>query len=155
MGQKAVVDANLQAVVEKFAERKKESYGERTDNGAVPWFRPPLEKWDGALQTEGDLINIHQAFNTDQAEEKLTEAFNPQDPGNSGDGIVLPLQIDYMAQAERAYRARATQSFPRMLAHLSTREKGHGQANGVFLGQALRYFTLLVKQAADGAGGSV
>jgi hypothetical protein len=118
-------------------------------------MRPPLAEWNGSLQTLTDLINIHKAFNTDEAESRLKDAFNPGSPGNSGDGIVLPLQIDYMAQAERAYRARTTQSFPRMLAHLSTREKGHGQANGVFLGQALRYFTSLINQSSDGSGGSV
>jgi hypothetical protein len=111
--------------------------------------------WEGGLQTEEDLIKIHTAFETDIAEGKLIEAFNPDDSGNSSDGIVLPLQIDYMAQAERAYRSRATHTFPRTLAHLSTREKGHGQQTGVFLGQALDYFVLLLKQGASSIGGQV
>lgn len=111
--------------------------------------------WEGGLQTEEDLINIHSAFETDTAEEKLIEAFNPKDSGNSSDGILLPLQIDYMAQAERAYRSRATHTFPRTLAHLSTREKGHGQQTGVFLGQALDYFVLILKQGASSTGGQV
>lgn len=111
--------------------------------------------WEGVLQKEEDLIKIHSAFETNTAEQKLIEAFNPSDFGNSSDGIVLPLQIDYFAQAERAYRARATHTFPRTLAHLSTREKGHGQPTGVFLGQALNYFILLLKQGASSKGGSV
>jgi hypothetical protein len=111
--------------------------------------------WEGGLQTEQNLIDIHTAFETDTAEGKLIEAFNPNDSGNSSDGIVLPLQIDYMAQAERAYRSRATHTFPRTLAHLSTREKGHGQQTGVFLGQALDYFVLLLKQGASSTGGQV
>lgn len=116
---------------------------------------PNKLSWEGGLQTEEDLIKIHTAFETDIAEGKLIEAFNPDDSGNSSDGIVLPLQIDYMAQAERAYRSRATHTFPRTLAHLSTREKGHGQQTGVFLGQALDYFVLLLKQGASSTGGQV
>ena len=111
--------------------------------------------WEGGLQTEANLIEIHSAFETNIAEEKLIEAFNPKDSGNSSDGIVLPLQIDYLAQAERAYRSRATHTFPRNLTHLSTREKGHGQPTGVFLGQALDYFILLLKQGASSTGGQV
>jgi hypothetical protein len=116
---------------------------------------PSKLSWEGGLQTEEDLIKIHTAFETDIVEGKLIEAFNPDDSGNSSDGIVLPLQIDYMAQAERAYRSRATHTFPRTLAHLSTREKGHGQQTGVFLGQALDYFVLLLKQGASSTGGQV
>ena len=85
----------------------------------------------------------------------VTAAIGCWNSGNSSDGIVLPLQIDYMAQAERAYRSRATHTFPRTLAHLSTREKGHGQQTGVFLGQALDYFVLLLKQGASSTGGQV
>lgn len=116
---------------------------------------PSETSWEGGLLTEQDLIKIHTAFETNIAEEKLIEAFNPKDSGNSADGIVLPLQIDYLAQAERAYRSRATHSFPRSLAHISTREKGHGQPTGVFLGQALDYFILLLKQGASSKGGQV
>lgn len=111
--------------------------------------------WEGDLLTAQDLIKMHSAFETDKAEQKLIETYTEGDSGNSSDGIVLSLQIDYLAQAERAYRSRTTHTFPRMLAHLSTREKGHGQPTGVFLGQALDYFMLLLKQGADSKGGEV
>lgn len=124
-----------------------------------PLDRVPLTAaettWEGSLQTEADLIAIHSAFETQIAEEKLISAYDPSDPGNSSDGILLPLQIDYMAQAERAYRSRATHTFPRTLAHIATREKGHSQPTGVFLGQALDYFILLLKQGASDTGGEV
>jgi hypothetical protein len=111
--------------------------------------------WEGSLQTEADLIAIHSAFETQIAEKRLISAYDPSDPGNSSDGILLSLQIDYMAQAERAYRSRATHTFPRTLAHIATREKGHSQPTGVFLGQALDYFILLLKQGASAEGGDV
>lgn len=147
--QKAVIDPNLQKVIEALAQLKEQAYEQRTQNDAVPWLRPPVgDEWNGALQTDDDVIAIHKAFQTDEAEAKLIEAYTPGSPGNVGDGVVLPLQIDYMMQAERAYRARTTQSFPRAVAHVAAREKGHGQSNGVLLGQALKYFTTLLKQGA-------
>lgn len=147
--QKATIDPNLQKVLENFASLKQNAGDLRAANDAVPWFRPPIEgDWTGELQTEDDLVAIGKAFQTDEAESKLIEAFTPGSPGIVGDGVVLPLQIDYMRQAERAYRARTTQSFPRAVSHVIGREKGHGQPGGVFLGQALKYFTTLLKQGA-------
>lgn len=148
--QKAVIDANLQKVIEHFAQLKSDAYTQRKNNDAVPWFRPETNlDWTGSLQTEADLTAIHQAFQTDEAEAKLIETYKPGDSGNVGDGVVLPLQIDYMMQAERAYRARTTQSFPRAVAHVAGRERGHGQPDGALLGQALKYFTTLLKQGAN------
>jgi hypothetical protein len=155
MAQKGLVDPHLEIMLQHFTKSKKESYSKRTTNDAVPWFRPPLEGWDGDLQTEEGLITIHDAFNTDKAEAALIEAYQPGSPGNTSDGVVLSLQIDYAAQAERAFRARTTQTFPRALAHLSTREKGHGQDTGAFTGQALNYFTAIIKQGSEGKGGAI
>lgn len=146
--QKAVIDSNLQKVLEQFAQAKLEAAQQRASGEAVRWFRPPLTEWNGALQTAADLIGLHRAFQTDEAEAQLISAFDPKAPGNVGDGVVLPLQIDYMMQAERAYRARTTQGFPRAVAHVLGRERGHGQATSVFLGQALTYFLTLLKQGA-------
>tara|TARA_R110002051_G_scaffold61354_1_gene112416 strand:+ start:29872 stop:30435 length:564 start_codon:yes stop_codon:yes gene_type:complete len=151
------VDPNLQKLVEHLAAKKKESSELRTTNGAVPWMRPPLwdnatqTGWDGDLQTEQGLIDLHEAFNTDEAEEKLAEAFDPDpttDPGNSSDGIVLTLMIDYAAQAERALRARH-QTFPRAIAHCANREKGHGGDTGPLTGASSGYFTSIIKQGAE------
>jgi hypothetical protein len=149
--QKAIIDPNLQQVVQHFANEKQQAYDARIANGQpIPWFRAPLGEWDGDLQTEGGLKLIHKSYNTDEAEAKLILAYDPGAPGNTGDGVLLSLQIDYMAQAERAFRARTSQSFPRTLAHVAAREKGHGEKTGVFLGQALNYFILLLKQGAGG-----
>ena len=151
MAQKGLIDSNLQQVIQHFAQEKLQSFDARIANGQpVPWFRAPLGEWDGDLQTEAGLKAIHKSYNTEDAEAALIEAYVPGDPGNTSDGIFLSLQIDYMAQAERAFRARTTQSFPRTLAHVAAREKGHGQPTGVFLGQALNYFILLLKQGAGG-----
>lgn len=149
--QKGLIDSNLQQVLQHFAEEKKKTYDYRKNNSEpVPWFRAPLGQWNGDLQTESGLTGIHRSYNTTEAENALISAYAPDAPGNTADGILLSLQIDYMAQAERAFRARTTQSFPRAVAHTASREKGHGGTKGVFLGQALEYFTLLLKQGAGG-----
>ena len=145
------VDPNLQKLVEHLTAKKKESSELRTTNEAVPWMRPPLDSagWDGDLQTEQGLIDLHEAFNTDEAEEKLADAFDPGGaPGNSSDGIVLTLMLDYAAQAERALRARH-QTFPRAIAHYANREKGHGRDKGPLMGASSGYFTSIIKQGTE------
>lgn len=152
MGQKNTnVDTNLEKVVNHFKDLKNESYQKRTNNEAVPWVRPPVDEWDGDLQTQQSLVDLHKAFNTDETEEFLDKAFSDEKAGNSSDGIVSTLQIEYAAQMERAYRARH-QTMPRALAHLATREKGHGTESGALRGASLEYFTLLIKQGSDGGG---
>ena len=157
MGQKALVDPNLDALIRHLSEQKSQAAELRCCNKAIPWMRPKLDDsdWDGSLQTEEALIAIHSAFNTDKAEKALIDAFDTSNPGNSSDGIVLSLQIDYAAQAQRAFRSRATHTFPRAVAHTCAREKGHGQSSGALVGQALDYFTSIIKQGSSGSGGSI
>jgi hypothetical protein len=152
MPQKAQqVDANLQKFVEHFRMLCDQSYQKRTNNDAVPWFRPPVDAadWDGDLQTKQAWIDLHKAFNTDDAEGKLEDTFDAgQDPGNSADTIVLTLMIDYAAQAERAFRARH-QTIPRALAHYACREQGHGTEAGALKGASVEYFTSIIKQGSE------
>jgi len=145
------VDENLSKVVDHFRSLKEESYQSRTNNDAVPWVRPPVGDWDGDLQSKEGLIQLHAAFNTDQAEEELKKTFTDDKPGNSADGMVNLLQIEYAAQMERAYRARH-QSMPRALAHYSTRERGHGTQTGALRGASIEYFLLLIKQGTESGG---
>lgn len=153
MGQKALVDPQLDALIRHLAQKKQQASVLRTANQAVPWLRPKLDDsgWDGDLQSETGLIAMHEPFNTDKAEQALIDTCDPANPGNSADGIVLSLQIDYAAQAERAFRARTTHSFTRSVAHLTAREKGHGQPTGALIGQALDYFTHIIKQGSAGS----
>ena len=155
MPQKATdIDENLKKVVEYFKGLKSQSYQSRTNNDAVPWFRPETtDEWDGDLRSAQGLIAMHSAFNTDKAEESLKETFTDDEPGNSADQIVTVLQIEYAAQAERAYRARH-QTMPRALAHLSCREQGHGTETGALRAASLLYFERIIKQGTEAAGGN-
>jgi hypothetical protein len=147
--QKSIVDSNFETVINEFSDKKKEAYDQLTANKVIQWFRPPLGAWSGGLQTEEDLKAIHTAFQTDEAEEALIDTLKPGEPGVNGDLITLPLQIDYMAQAERAFRSRHTQTFPRAIAHIAARSKGHGNdTTGVFKGQVLGYIKNIMKKSA-------
>jgi hypothetical protein len=142
--QKAIIDSNLEQLIIALKTQKKTSSTQRATNDSVQWLRPPVgEKWDGDLQK---FPEMHKPFATDEAEKALSEAYDPQSPGNASDSVVLPLQIDYAAQMERAFRARHAQSFPRAVAHLSAREKGHGTDVGALAGNSLNYFLLLISQ---------
>lgn len=146
------VDTNLEKVVNHLKTLKRESYQKRTNNEAVAWVRPPVGEWDGDLQSSESLVDLHKAFNTDEAEETLKNTYSEDEAGTSSDTIVNLLMIEYASQAERAYRARH-QTMPRALAHLAVREKGHGSESGALRGAALEYFTLLIKQGTSSGGG--
>jgi len=147
MAQQGVLDANFQAMIQHFQSIKQSAYENRTNNNPVPWFRPPTSKWNGDLQTEQGLIALHRAFETNQAERALIKSFQP-DKGNSSDGTSLSLQIEYAAQAERAYRARVYQPFHRCIAHYAAREKGHGEPGGA-LGIAISYINSVIQEGAS------
>lgn len=150
MPQQAVVDKNLEALLTALVQANATLAAAHKAGQAAPVMRPPTSQWQGGLTSETDLKTLATAFNTDEAQEAMIKAFTPATVGNTADGIALSLQIDYAAQAERAFRARHTQPFPRMIAHAAGRETGHGGSNSVFLNQVLRYVTSIITQGAEG-----
>ena len=149
MTQQAVVDKNLESLLNTLVSLNAALAEAHKQGQAAPVMRPSLQQWQGGLTTDTDVKGITKAFNTDQAQEALIKTFTPATVGNTGDGIALSLQIDYAAQAERAFRARHLQSFPRMVAHVAGRETGHGGSNSVFSNQVLRYITTIISQSAE------
>jgi hypothetical protein len=152
MAQQGLVDPNVSKVLEHLGSLKQQAASARALNQPVKWLRPSTEGVNANFNTLSGLQAIHKLFNTDKAESALTKASTPGTIGNSADGIALTLQIDYMQQLERAYRARF-QTFPRAVSHVAGREEGHGRPNGPIRGQPIRYFTELLQQGADGNGG--
>lgn len=61
-----------------------------------------------------------------------------QDPGTIGDVISVKVQGDYVAMAERAYRARHCTPV-RLLGFMAARRAGHGNDRGVFKGGVGKY----------------
>lgn len=144
MSDKAVLDVNLEKAINDLKDKKKKAATDRVNGKAVAWIRPPIgDEWDGDLTK---WVELHKPFNTDEAEEALIKAYDPTDPGNAADSVALMLQIDYAAQMERAFRARVTQTFPRCVAHLAGREKGHGTDVGAIAGSTINYFNLIIEQ---------
>jgi hypothetical protein len=154
MAQQSLIDPNLSKVLVQLAKLKKKAAQARRQNKPVGWLRPAVDIANIDITTLNGLKGLRAVFNTDKAEEALIKAATPGSIGNSSDMIVLPSQIDYMQQLERAYRARY-QTFPRAVAHLAGRELGHGSDNGVIAGLPIRYFTDLISQGATGDGGAV
>lgn len=149
MTQQAVIDKNLEAVLGNLVQLNAQAAAAHSQGQAPPIMRPPTTDWSGELTSTEAVKAISKAFNTDQAQEALIKTFTPATVGNTGDGIALSLQIDYAAQAERAFRARHTQSFSRSVAHVVGREVGHGSSNSVFNNQVIRYITSIISQSAE------
>jgi len=155
VAQKGLIDSNLRDVLLHFRELKETNAAARQRSEQVKNLRPDASGSAMDLATRAGWVAIHDAFNTDQAETALIKAHDASDPGNAGDDIALPLQIDYAAQMERAYRSRTTMPFPRMLAHVAGRERGHADQRGVLAFGLLRYAENVLKQASDADGGSI
>lgn len=148
------MDSHLQAVLEHIRDQKAQQHLARIRGEQVKDTRPKPADWDGDLATTAGLVALHKAFSTEQAEKELIEAHSTENPGNTGDDIALSLQIDYAAQMERAYRAKTSMPFPRMLAHVAGRELGHGDPVGVIAFGLIEYVQRIVKQTADAGNGT-
>jgi len=155
MPQHGIIDDNLRNILLHLRKLKEENAEARCRGKQVVNLRPDTTEWSGDLASRAGFVAVHKAFNVDKAEEALIRAHNVEDPGNAGDDIALPLQIDYAAQMERAYRARATMPFPRMLAHVAGRERGHGLPRGILAFGLLRYAESVLQRAATSDGGSL
>lgn len=149
MAQKGTVDENLRRLLMHFRSIKEESSVRTSLGERTTWLRPPLHAWNGSVDTLTAWAAMHTPFNTDEAEESLIRVHDVEDPGNVGDDIALTLQISYASQAERAYRSRVSQSFPRSVAHVVGRERGHGHPNGVLATSLLRYVDDVLQQSAN------
>jgi hypothetical protein len=147
--QKADIDPNFQRQIEAQQRQAKEEGEQRVKAGQVPWNMPELAgEWRGDLF---DWDGMKEPFNRDKSNEDYVAATsNPAEPGKAGDLIVTTTQIELLATMERAFRARHTARFPRMVAHATgVRRYGHGGEKGVFLQAMLDYVQGLVKQTGQ------
>ncbi len=156
MAQKALIDPAFEGFVSQIIETNKKAAENRAQGKEIPWFRPSISDsdWDGDLQTKESLKKLQKAFDLPDAEEALRDTMKKSSPGNASDIIALTLQLDYMAQAERAYRARVSMPFNRQLSHLIAREKSHGTDDGVLNKSTIAYINGIIKQGSEGEGGA-
>lgn len=150
---KSDVDPNFQRQMESQQKQAQTEGEQRINAEQVQWNWPEKEDedfWDGDLFDKG-YAKMGKPFNRDKANEDYEAATNdPKNPGKSGDLVVTTTQIDIMATMERAFRARHSSRFPRMMAHLTgTRKYGHGHEQGIFTQSMLDYVQNLVKQVGQ------
>lgn len=117
------------------------------NTGYAEFFQPPnlLGSWDGDTL---DIDNMAEAFSRLDLEEQFREAIaNPADPGVVGDLPAILVQGDFLAQLERAYRARHMSSI-RSKTHAAARHRGHGHHNGPLQLGMTNYIKQLLKMAS-------
>jgi hypothetical protein len=96
---------------------------------------PAVNFWDYPESWEGNpVINtddpMHQPFNRDESNSDYVDAIK-DGKGTAGDLIISTLQVDILAQQERAFRARHCTRV-RSAVHAAARLKMHSQDGGVF-----------------------
>jgi hypothetical protein len=138
---------------EQVTTLRKEADDERTnrpENKQTQWCVPEKRGWSGDLF---DYDGMSDMFDRSQANEQFVQAVSsPDNPGVAGDLVVGPLQADYLAIMERAFRARHTMRRPRAVVHAMGRKLGHGHEKGTFVQTALEYVRSTVAQSRSGGG---
>jgi hypothetical protein len=113
----------------------------------VPWYRPG--GWDG----DHDLEALGRPFDRSKVNQQAIDAMkDAEHPGVTGDVQAATTQVAYLANLERAWRARVTQRRPRAVAHAAGRFLGHGGAGGPYILSALEYVRVLVREAKESPG---
>jgi hypothetical protein len=148
MAAKAVIDPNFLLLLQSLREEA-EQFTQSVRTG-LPSSRFTTEKLAAVdLATPaGPHEDLAKVFELPEVNRALIAAYRPDDSGNLGDNLVLTTQLDYVAQLERAYRARHLQSFPRMVAHAAGRKAVQAAPRGVFTGQVQTYVAGLLRQGA-------
>lgn len=142
---KADIDPNFQKQVRKRKTDAQQEGQKRKQNEQVQVMMPELGDWSGDLF---DWEGISKAFERKKANADYVKATSDaQNPGVTGDLVSTTTQIDYLAIMERAFRARHSSSFPRVVAHQIGRKAGHGGSQGVFNRGALEYVNGLIRQS--------
>jgi len=145
--QKAVIDEAFLSLIEALkAESASFTKFVRQTGTEVPFTTEMLRDQINLQDQTTFESRVSEAFQLPQAVESAIAAYKQEDPGNLADGILLTSQLDYVAQMERAYRARHMQGFPRMIAHAANRKAGQASESGLFSGQILGYMTSLLTQ---------
>ena len=104
--------------------------------------KPPSEPWKGS---PFDWKKMYYPFDSYVPSHQIGYTLRPICPGAAGDLPMAALQVDYLACAERAFRARHTTSFPRGVAHHALRRKGQGDSGGPLRYGVLDYLRDLKK----------
>lgn len=97
-------------------------------DGQRKWYYPPLNGWSGNVT---DITGMNDAFARDDLGTQYQAVNTAASGGTIGESMVVKLQNDYIAAAERAFRTRHASSV-RCRIHAASRRKGHGNSLGIF-----------------------
>jgi len=117
--------------------------------GQRTWNIPRPEKWGGDPL---NISDIQECFNRDTINMSYAATnADAKDPGPVGDSMVSKIQIDWVAQLERAFCVRHATSV-RCAAHASARNLGHSQAEGIYLHGLRNHLQDIMKAAHPSTG---
>ena len=144
--QKSGMDPKLEDLIEEITTQAKDEAEERKQNKQVKWTMPPKSDWDGDLFKWKEM---YKPFDSKKSNEDLKKTVkDAKDPGNGGDLVNTATQIEYLAMAERAFRARHTMTFVRGIAHSTARRYGFSQEGGPFKLSVKKYLEDIQKMSA-------
>ena len=144
--QKSGMDPKLVKLVDEIVTQAKDESKDRKTNKQVKWLMPPKGEWDGDIFKWNKM---DKPFDSKKSNDELTDTVkSANNPGNGGDLINTATQIEYLAMAERAFRARHTMTFPRNIAHATARKYGQSQDTGPFKFSVENYLKDLQKMSA-------
>lgn len=141
----AAVDPNLEIQLKSLETQANAEQQAVLQGNQAQWMMPVLVNWSGDLF---DFTGMHSPFNRDQSNNWFVDAISdPDNPGTTGDLVLTTLQVDWMACAERAFRARHTMRRPRAVAHAMGRKAGHGDDKGPLVQCVLEYLRGLATES--------
>ena len=142
---KGGIDPNFQGQVQALKELHKGIFQGFGPLSTWIWLIPNKGGWSGNTRDNGGM---GEAFKRDRANQDYVDAIkDPDSPGVEGDLQRSAIQVDYLAQMERAFRARHLSTRPRMMAHALGRIKAHGSPKGALVQLALEFVREIDKQA--------
>jgi hypothetical protein len=147
---KSDVDPVFEDQLNTMQDQAQQEYIDHGTNGydQTQTLMPDPKEWSGDLF---DWDNMSKPFSRKKSNDNFIEAIKKvASPGVSGDAVITTTQVEYLAIMERTFRARHTNSFPRVMAHMLGRRRGHGdQEYGLFTKGLLQYVRGIVKQSSD------
>lgn len=143
---KSGISGKITQLIQEITTQAQEESTKRKLNQQVKWRMPPKGGWDG------DIFKWNQMdkpFDSNQPNNELKNTIqSASNPGNGGDLVNTATQIEYLAMAERAFRARHTMTFARNIAHATARQSGFSKEGGPFKLSVMKYLEDIQKMSA-------
>lgn len=101
--------------------------------------------WSGDLR---DHDGMELPFQDDSLQEQMNRVLTSEEPGSTGDTMVIHQQGDMLAREKRAFHDRHS-TWLRNVCHAAARHRGHAHEGGILQRSILGYLEDLLKLAKD------